>query len=178
MRWGREQGFRIIIVDSGDAWRVADFLAEHNVPVIVGSILAGASGADAPYDGAYTRATKLAEAGVKVAIAGIGGLGGSAANLRSMPYHAGVAAGFGLPRDEALKSVTLNAAEILGVDADLGSIEVGKSASLVLTDGDILEIRTHVLGEWIDGRPVDLSSKHTMLWEKYRNRPKPVISQR
>ena len=177
VRWGREQGFRIIIVDSGDAWRVADFLAEHNVPVIVGSILAGASGADAPYDGAYTRAAKLAEAGVKVTIAGTGGLGGGATNLRSMPYHAGVAAAFGLPKDEALKSVTLNAAEILGVDADLGSIEIGKSASLVLTDGDILEIRTHVLGEWIDGRPVDLSSKHTDLWEKYRDRPKPVISQ-
>ncbi len=56
--------------------------------------------------------------------------------------------------------------------------QIGKSASLVLTDGDILEIRTHVLGEWIDGRPVDLSSKHTDLWEKYRDRPKPVISQR
>ncbi len=177
VRWGREQGFRIVIVDSGDAWRVADFLAEHNVPVIVGSILAGASGADAPYDDSYTRAAKLVEAGVKVAIAGTGGLGSGATNLRSMPYHAGVAAGFGLPRDEALKSVTLNAAEILGVDADLGSIEIGKSASLVLTDGDILEIRTHVLGEWIDGRPVDLSSKHTMLWEKYRDRPKPLTSQ-
>ena len=176
VRWGRKQGFRIVIVDSGAAWRVADFLAAHDVPVIVGSILTGASGADAPYDGAYTRAAKLAEAGVKVAIAGTGGLGGGATNLRSMPYHAGVAAAFGLPKNEALKTVTLNAAEILGVDADLGSIEVGKSASLVLTDGDILEIRTHVLREWIDGRPVDLSSKHTRLWEKYRNRPKPVIS--
>ena len=177
VKWGREQGFRIVVVDSGDAWRAADFLAEHNVPVIVGSILSSPSGSDVPYDGAYTRAAKLHEAGVKVAIAGTGGNGGGGPNLRNMPYHAGVASGFGLPKDEALKSVTLNAAEILGVDDDLGSIEVGKSASLVLTDGDILEIRTNVLAEWIDGRPVDLSSKHTMLWEKYRDRPRPTGQQ-
>ena len=105
---------------------------------------------DEPYDSAYARAVKLHEAGVQFAIAGTGGNGGGGPNLRSMPYHAGVAAGFGLPKEEALKSVTLYPAQILGVDDALGSIEVGKSASLVLTDGDILEIRTHVLNEWIE----------------------------
>lgn len=173
--WGAEQGFRTVLVDSGDAWRVADFLAEQNVAVIITSILSNPMRADDGYDEAYARAAKLHEAGVKFAIAGAGGNGGSGPNLRNMPYHAGVAAGYGLPREEALKSVTLYPAQILGVDDALGSIEVGKSASLVLTDGDILEIRTNVLSEWIDGRPVDLSSKHTDLWEKYRNRPRPVI---
>ena len=175
VEWGAEQGYRIVLVDSGDAWRAADLLAEQNVPVIIGSILANPMREDEPYDSAYARAAKLYEAGVQFAIAGTGGMGGGATNLRNMPYHAGVAAGFGLPKDEALKSVTLYPAQILGVDDALGSIEVGKSASLVLTDGDILEIRTNVLNEWIDGRPVDLSSKHTDLWKKYRDRPRPVI---
>jgi imidazolonepropionase-like amidohydrolase len=173
--WGAEQGFRIVLVDSGDAWRVGEFLAEQNVPVIVESILSNPMRGDDGYDEAYARAARLHAAGVKFAIAGTGGNGGDGPNLRNMPYHAGVAAGFGLPREEALKSVTLYPAQILGVDDHLGSIEVGKSASLVLTDGDILEIRTNVLSEWIDGRPVDLSSKHTELWEKYRDRPRPVI---
>jgi len=145
------------------------------VPVIITSILSNPMRTDDGYDEAYARAAKLHEAGVKFAIAGTGGNGGSGPNLRNMPYHAGVASGYGLPREEALKSVTLYAAQILGVDDALGSIEVGKSASLVLTDGDILEVRTNVLSEWIDGRPVDLSSKHTDLWQKYRDRPRPVI---
>jgi len=169
--WGAEQGFRIVLVDSGDAWRVGEFLAEQNVPVIVTSILSMPMRNDDGYDGAYSRAAKLHAAGVQFAI----GFGDGGPNLRNLPYHAGVAAGFGLPKEEALKSVTLYPAQILGVDGDLGSIEVGKSASLVLTDGDILEVRTNVLAEWVDGRPVDLSSKHTRLWEKYRDRPKPVI---
>jgi imidazolonepropionase-like amidohydrolase len=156
VEWGAEQGYRIVLVDSGDAWRAADLLAEQNVPVIIGSILGNPMRDDEPYD--------------------TGGNGGGGPNLRSMPYHAGVAAGFGLPKEEALKSVTLYPAQILGVDDALGSIEVGKSASLVLADGDILEVRTHVLNEWIDGRPVNLSAnKHTTLWEKYRDRPRPVI---
>jgi imidazolonepropionase-like amidohydrolase len=178
VQWGAEKGFRVVLVDSGDAWRVGDFLAAQNVPVIVTSILTNPMRTDDGYDEAYARAAKLHEAGVKFAIAGAGGNGGSGPNLRNMPYHAGVASGYGLPKDEALKSVTLYPAQILGVDDALGSIEVGKSASLVLTDGDILEVRTNVLSEWVDGRPVDLSSKHTDLWEKYRDRPRPVIGGR
>ncbi len=84
-----------------------------------------------------------------------------------------MAAAFGLPKEEALKAVTLYPAEILGLGAALGSIEVGKSASLILTDGDPLEIRTKILAEYIDGRPVNLNNnKHYKLYEKYNNRPK------
>ncbi|MFQ5742018.1 MAG: amidohydrolase family protein [Acidobacteriota bacterium] len=174
VEWASKKNLRIVLMDSGDAWREANLLAEHDVPVIISSILAMPARADEPYDSAYARAAKLYEAGVKFCIGGSsGGPGGDAANLRNLPYHAGFAAAFGLPKEEALRSVTLYPAQILGVDKDLGSIEVGKSASLVITDGDILEIRTNVLEEWIDGRPVDLSSKHTRLWEKYRSRPHP-----
>jgi imidazolonepropionase-like amidohydrolase len=174
VKWGTEQGLRIVLLDSGDAWRVADFLAEHEVPVIVDNVLTMPSRPDEPYDMAYTRAARLNEAGVQFAIAS-GGSGGDGTNVRNLPFHAGISAAFGLPKDEALRAVTIYPAMILGLDQDLGSIEVGKIASVVVTDGDILEIRSHVLEEYIDGRPVDLTSKHTELWEKYRDRPKPVM---
>jgi len=174
VEWGAEQGLRIVLLDSGDAWRVADFLAEHDVPVIVDNVLTMPSRPDEPYDSSYARAGLLHAAGVKFAIAS-GGAGGDGTNVRNLPFHAGISAAFGLPREEALRAVTIYPAQILGLDQDLGSIEVGKIASLVVTDGDILEIRSHVLEEYIDGRPVDLSSKHTRLWEKYRDRPKPVL---
>ncbi len=174
VKWGAEQGLRIVLLDSGDAWRVADFLAEHDVPVIVDNVLTMPTRPDEPYDSSYARAGLLHEAGVEFAIAS-GGAGGDGTNVRNLPFHAGISAAFGLPKEEALRAVTIYPAQILGLEQDLGSIEVGKIASLVVTDGDILEIRSHVLEEYIDGRPVDLSSKHTRLWEKYRDRPKPVL---
>jgi imidazolonepropionase-like amidohydrolase len=92
---------------------------------------------------------------------------------RTLPYHAAMAAAFGLDRDEALRSVTLYPARILGVGDELGSIEVGKSASLILTDGDPLEIRTRIERAFIDGRPVDLkANRQDRLYEKYRSRPR------
>jgi len=174
VKWGAKQGLRIVLLDSGDAWRVGDFLAKHDVPVIIDNVMTMPSRPDEPYDMSYARAGLLNEAGVQIAIAS-GGAGGDGTNVRNLPFHAGISAAFGLPKEEALRAVTITPAQILGLDQDLGSIEVGKIASLVVTDGDILEIRSHVLEEYIDGRPVDLTSKHTELWEKYRDRPKPVM---
>ena len=96
---------------------------------------------------------------------------------RNLPYHAAMATAFGLPHHAALRSVTLWPAEILGVDDALGSIEVGKSASLILTDGDPLEIRTNVEMAFIDGRPVELeANRHERLYRKYQSRPKIVAT--
>jgi imidazolonepropionase-like amidohydrolase len=117
----------------------------------------------------------LRQAGVRFCISNGGG-GFGASNTRNLPYQAGMAAAFGLPRDEALKSVTLYPAQILGVGDRLGSIEVGKSASLMLTDGDPLEIRTHVLRVFIDGRETDLGNKHQRLYDKYKARPMPATA--
>ena len=90
---------------------------------------------------------------------------------RNLPYTAGMAAAFGLPKDEALKSVTLYPAQILGVADRFGSIEVGKVANLVVTDGDLLEARTNTKYLFIDGRPVPLSDKHTQLNDLFKDRP-------
>ena len=92
------------------------------------------------------------------------------AEVRDLPYHAGLASSFGLAKDEALKSVTLYPAQILGIDKDYGSIDVGKVANLVVTDGDLLEPRTNVKYLFITGREIPLTSRHTELFEQYKDR--------
>jgi imidazolonepropionase-like amidohydrolase len=99
------------------------------------------------------------------------GPGGGGSNPFNLPYEAGAAAAFGLPPEEALKAVTLYPAQIFGVADRIGSIEKGKLADLIVTDGDPLETRTEVKQMFIAGRPVDLSNKHRRLYERYRNRP-------
>ena len=111
-------------------------------------------------------AAKLREAGVTFCISS----GDNGANVRNLPYYAGMAAAFGLSRAEALKSVTLYPAQILNVGDRLGSIEVGKSANLVVTDDDLLETRTHVRHLFIDGRLVPLNSRHTDLNDAFKDR--------
>lgn len=172
--WARREGLRMILAGNADVGRAAPLLREHDIPVIVESVLSEPAREDEPYDAAYTLPARLANAGVRFCISSGGGSFG-ASNTRNLPYHAGMAAAFGLPPDEALRSVTLYPARLLGVDGVLGSIETGKSASLILTDGDPLEIRTRILGEWIDGRPVAIeANRHQRLYDKYRSRPRPA----
>ena len=172
IKWTEEEGLRMILAGSTDVWRVADLLKEKQIPVIVTGVLNVPARDDESYDSAYAVAANLHAKGVKFCIANPGG-SFDAAFTRNLPYHSAMASAFGLPKEEALKAVTLYPAEILGLGAALGSIEVGKSASLILTDGDPLEIRTKILAEYIDGRPVNLNNnKHYKLYEKYNNRPK------
>jgi len=173
VEWAEKEGVRMILAGNGDVWRVADLLRRREIPVILTGVLALPDRRDEAYDTPYTAAAKLYQAGVDFCIASSGG-GFGAAMTRNLPYHAAMAAAFGLPKDKALESVTLAPARILGVDAALGSIEVGKSASLILTDGDPLEIRTRVEQAFIDGRPVDLANnRHERLYRRYAGRPKP-----
>ncbi len=173
IEWAGEEGLRLIVAGDDDLWRAAELLAARNVPVLLTSVLSLPSRRDEPYDTAYTNAAKLHRAGVRFAFAG-GGSGFGAANARNLPYHAAMAVAFGLPRDEALRALTLYPAEILGLDAALGSIEPGKSASLFIADGDPLEIRTNVERVFVDGREHDpRDNRHHRLYERYANRPKP-----
>jgi imidazolonepropionase-like amidohydrolase len=114
---------------------------------------------------------RLAAAGVTYCIADAGG-NFSAANTRNLGHHAAMAAAFGLPKDEALKAVTLYPARILGVADRLGSIEAGKVADLQVTDGDPLEIATRCEQVFINGRPIPMESRQTRLFEKYDARPR------
>jgi imidazolonepropionase-like amidohydrolase len=170
--WADGQGLRVILLGAGDVAQAADLLREREIPVIVDGVLAQPSHEDDPYDAAYALASQLKAAGVTFCITSGGG-GFGASNTRNLPYHAAMASAFGLSKDDALRAVTLDPAKILGVGDHLGSIERGKSASLVLTDGDILEIATKIEAEWIDGRAIVLDdNKHDRLYRKYASRPK------
>ena len=128
------------------------------------------SGRDEAYDEQYAAPARLFEAGVTFAF----GTFTSAAGVpdpRTLPFQAGNAIPYGLPHDEAIRSVTLRAAQIYGVDDDLGTIEVGKIANLIVTEGDPLEYTTVIRHVIVDGRDVGLDNRHLELYETYRNRP-------
>ena len=160
-----------VLVGGRDAWRFAEELKARGMAVIVGGTLAMPLRSYEPYDEAFTTPAKLAAAGVRYCIADGGG-GFGAANARNLPFHAGVAAAFGLSREEALKSVTLYPAQILGVADRLGSIEPGKIADIQVTDGDPLEDATHCEKVFVGGRPIPMESRQTRLFQKYDARPR------
>lgn len=169
--WAEDQEFEnIIIVGGPDLQYVASRLASDNIPVILNGVYTMPTRRWEAYDQAYVAAAKLHEAGVQFAI-GDGGGGFNATNARNLPFHAGSAAAFGLPKDAALRSVTLSVAEILGIDDQLGSLTAGKRASLIVTNGDPLEPMTRIERVWIDGEEYDLSrNRHQQLYERYRDR--------
>ena len=166
IKFAEEMKLKPIILGGDDAGRIAGFLKEKDVPVIITGILDLPPREDDFYDTLYENASKLQQAGVRFCISS----GDSGANVRNLPYYAGMAAAFGLPKTEALKAVTLYPAQILNVADRLGSIEVGKMANIVVTDGDLLETRTHVRHLFIDGRQVPLTSRHTDLYDAFKNR--------
>jgi len=109
---------------------------------------------------------KMQAAGIKFCIS----TGDDGPEIRDLPYQAGMAGAFGLSKEEALKSVTLYPAQILGVADRLGSIDVGKDANIVVTDGDILEPRTNIKYLFIGGRLLPLTSRHTKLFDSFKDR--------
>ena len=161
-----EMKLKPIILGGRDALGVASLLKERNVAVVLTHVMDLPSREDDPYDVNWTLPAKLAAAGVKFAITS----GDAGAEVRNLPYHAGMAAAFGLSRDDALKSVTLWPAEIFGVADRVGTIEVGKMANLVVTTGDLLEARTDTRYLFIDGRMVPLGTKHTQLYDMFKDR--------
>ncbi len=169
--WAAKQEFgRVILVAGPDLQYLAGRLAEDGIDVILNGVYQMPTRRWEPYDMAYAAAGKLHRAGVRFAI-GDGGGGFGATNARNLPFHAGSAAAFGLPPEIALRSVTLTPAEILGVADQLGSLDPGKRATLMVTDGDPLEVITAIERVWIDGAEYNLGrSKHRQLFERYRER--------
>jgi imidazolonepropionase-like amidohydrolase len=164
--FAEKQNIKIILARATEAYKVAGELKSRNIPVILGPTLALPLNEDDPYDRSFTTPSDLYKAGVKFAFASF-----STEFARNLPYQAAAAVAFGLPHDEALKAITVNAAQIWGVADQLGSIEEGKWADLMITDGDPLETQTQVKQLFIKGKSVDLDNKHHRLYEKYSNRP-------
>jgi len=163
-----EQNVRIIILGGYDADLCAELLNEHSVPVIVSAVYRLPRRRDAAFDEAYTLPERLRKSRVKFCISGTAASRSS--NARNLPYHAGTAVAYGLPHDEALKAITLYPAEILGVADRVGSLQPGKDATLMVTTGDPLETISNVVSAWIQGRGVDLDSRHKRLYRKYREK--------
>ena len=166
LKFAEEMKLKPIILGGNDAWKVASLLKEKNVPVILTGVFSLPTREDDAYDTLYENPAKLQQAGVRFCIS----TGDAGAEVRNLPQYAGMAAAFGLSKADALKAVTLYPAQILNVADRLGAIEAGKMANLVVTDGDLLEIRTRIRYLFIDGRPVVLSSRHTELNDAFKNR--------
>ena len=162
------QKVKCIIYGGYDAPECAGLLKKHNIPVIISAVYRLPERRHENYDAAYTLPERLRQAGVTYCIGGGARFGAS--NVRNLPYHAGNAVAFGLSHDEALKAITLHPAEILGVSDRVGSLEVGKDATLFIADGDPLETATNVESAFVQGRMIDLDDKHKRLWRKYQQR--------
>jgi imidazolonepropionase-like amidohydrolase len=161
-----ERGLRCVIVGGRDAPACAELLKKHQSAVIVRGTFTMPRRGDSPYDDGYTLPARLKAAGIPFAI----GTGDDTAHERNLPYNAAMAAAHGLSTDDALAAITLWPAQLLGVADRYGSLAEGKSATLIVTDGSPLEVTTRTERAFIDGRAVDLSSKHSVLAEKYRER--------
>ncbi len=153
---------KIVIAGGAEAGMVAALLKEKNVPVIIGNVLTTPTREDAFHAATYQTAGELANAGVKIAFST-----SDAAYARNLPFHAAMSVAWGLDRDEALKGLTINAAEILGIADRVGSLEAGKDANLFIANGDPLEAKTQVTRVVIQGRDVGLDNKHLALYQKY-----------
>jgi imidazolonepropionase-like amidohydrolase len=156
---------KLIFYGGYDAPHCAALLKKHDVPVIVGTLLRLPRRRGDAYDAAYTLPERLRAAGILFAIASQ-----NTSNARNLACEAGMAVAYGLPADEALKAITLYPARILGVDDRVGSLEPGKDATLIVTDGDVLETATHVEAAFIQGRAVDLDNRHERLRRKYEEK--------
>jgi imidazolonepropionase-like amidohydrolase len=161
-----------VITDGRDAYLVADLLAAHKVPVVLTNIVGEPPRPDDPYDTLTALPAKLEAAGVLFAIAS-GTRAGGSSNARHITLFAGIAAAHGLDKEAAYRSITLYPARILGLDGVLGSIAPGKSASLVLTDGDLLEPATNVEQVWIDGNRPAMDDVQKAAFRKWSARPRP-----
>jgi imidazolonepropionase-like amidohydrolase len=165
VEFAEEQGLKMILAGAPQAWKVKELLAEKDIPVILGATQALPSGEDEAYDEAYSTPGQLYAAGVKLAISTF-----NASDSRTLPYEAGMAVPYGLPWEEALKAITVNPAEMFGVGDRLGTIEQGKIANLIVTDGDPLNIQTQIRHLFINGEPTSMANRHQESYERYRAR--------
>jgi imidazolonepropionase-like amidohydrolase len=170
--WAKRRGMKPVIVGGRDAPMCADLLKEAGASVILQGAMSMPRRDDSPVDDGYALSVKLEGAGIPWCMSS----GDETPHERNLPYSAAIAVAYGLDKDAALRSVTLNAAKIIGVGDRLGSLESGKSATLLVTDGNPLEITTKIEHAFIDGREIDLSNKQTELDKKYRERYRQLNS--
>ena len=159
----REFNLKFVLNHISHSQPVLDYVAGLHVPVIVGPIYEDPK-PEERFDAVYSLPAQLNKRGVKIAFASY-----DAHNSRNLPYAAGFATAFGLPYDEALKAITINAAEIWGLADRLGSLDVGKTANVVVANGDPLDMRTDVKRVFIEGKEIPMKDRQTDLRDRYWN---------
>lgn len=164
--FAEKENLKIILAGVREPGEQLKRIAEKKIPVILSETLELPLEEDSSYDEPFTLAGKLHAAGIKFAFATF-----SVQFARNLPFQAASSVGFGLPAEEALKAITIYPAEIFGVADRIGSLEKGKWADLILTDGDPLEARSTIKRMWIMGKAVSLETRHTKLYDQYKNRP-------
>jgi imidazolonepropionase-like amidohydrolase len=161
-----KHGLACVIVGGRDAPLCADLLKRHSVPVIVDGTFKFPKRDDAPYDDAFTLPARLHAAGITFCIAS----GEETAHERNLSNAAGMAVAYGLDHERGLRAITLSSAEVLGIADRYGSLATEKSATMIVTDGDVLDVLSHVTMAFLDGREVNLSNKQKVLEERYRGK--------
>jgi imidazolonepropionase-like amidohydrolase len=165
VRLADEFGLRLVLSHATEGYKVADLLAQKKIPVVVGPISTQPDRTET-LGAIYENAARLHEAGVTIAIQ-TGDSPGDALSVRMLPYEAALAVAYGLPWEAAIRSLTVNPAEIFGVADRIGTLQPGREASLFVAEGDPLQPLTRLRHLMIAGRPIPLTSHHTELYEKW-----------
>ena len=156
----------VVLVGAYEAYKISDFLKKNDVSVLIQRVHSTPERDDEDYDLPYKLAKLLVDEGILVALQTSGQMEGM--NTRNLPFYAGQVAAQGLSKEKALQLITENAAKILGIDANYGTLETGKSATLFICEGDALDMRTNILSyAFIDGREISLETHQTKLWKRY-----------
>ena len=161
----------IVIVHGNDADKVADLLVKNNIPVILDRPHSVPDNEDDAYDLPFRTAKILTDKGILVGLGMEGNM--ERMSTRNIPFYAGTYAAYGIEKEEALKMITSNTAKILGIDKMVGTLEVGKDATLFISEGDALDMRGNILTEaFIQGRKISLETHQTKLWRRYSDKYK------
>ena len=166
---GKEFDLKVVIVGGSESFQIASILASNNIPVILDQQHALPSTEDDDIDQPYKLPAQLTKAGVLVSISDMS----ENTKQRNLAFNAGTAATYGLTKEEALSTITLNSAKILGIDDITGSIETGKDANIIISEGDILDMRgNQLIKAYIQGRDISLDNKQKQLYERYKHKYK------
>lgn len=167
IRFSKENGVKNMVVVGGrEAYKIANLLKQNNISVLLQRVHSRPSNDDDDYDLPYKMAKLLVDNGVVVALQASGQM--ERMNSRNLPFYAGTTVAHGLTKAQALQLITLNPAKILGIDNNYGSLESGKSATLFISEGDALDMRTNIITHaFIDGREISLETHQTKLWKRY-----------
>jgi imidazolonepropionase-like amidohydrolase len=165
----KEFGFKAVFVGGSESFQIASLLAANNIPVILDNQHALPNTEDDDIDQPYKLPAQLTRAGVLVSLSDMS----ENTKQRNLAFNAGTAATYGLTKEEALSAITLNSAKVLGIDDITGSIETGKDANIVISEGDLLDMRgNQVIKAFIQGRDISLDNKQKQLYERYKHKYK------